>query len=589
MCKKQDECLTKSVKQQVILLALSLMVLMPNIVATFVAIDLGSFWMRLLYLLGSILLFLTTATVLKARAFFMIQSLTLIMSLIEITHLIINKATTSLLFVYTIIISEPGESVELWSTIWPVIIVLILFVALYWKIIFQRLDNTYLFSSKIRRYIAYVILLFGLLFLGAYKANDTLLDTFEIPIHNEKIRAEYLSFGEKIFPLNLALHAYKIAIINNQIENKKEQVKSFSFGIKRRKKEKNEIIVFVIGETARYGNFGINGYKRNTTPRLSKRANLVSFDSTYAIANLTTVSVPFILSRATPQTTEILNKEKSVVEAFKEAGYHTAWIANQSFGNKLLMPISSSCDYTHYLPVDIQNNQNRDIKLLDYLTPLVDESKGQQFIILHSLGCHFKYNCRYPKEFAQFQPDLNSETYVTEILDKYNLRKLEDVSGKLNNQPLLTKLKTILVNSYDNAILYTDFFLDSTIQVLENTGKSCMLVYIGDHGENLLDDDRHMFLHGTYSGSSYEYHVPMMVWYSNKYKRLHPQKIAALKRNKTKQISSMVIFHSLIDMANIRYPQLDGTLSIVNPALKQNDTIWGLDANIKLIEIPTKK
>ena len=51
----------------------------------------------------------------------------------------------------------------------------------------------------------------------------------------------------------------------------------------------------------------------------------------------------------------------------------------------------------------------------------------------------------------------------------------------------------------------------------------------------------------------------------------------------------MVIFHSLIDMANIRYPQLDGTLSIVNPALKQNDTIWGLDANIKLIEIPTKK
>ena len=142
--------------------------------------------------------------------------------------------------------------------------------------------------------------------------------------------------------------------------------------------------MLVIGETARYGNFGINGYARNTTPRLSKRTNLISFDSTYAIANLTTVSVPFILSRATPQTTEIFNKEKSIVEAFQEAGYHTAWIANQSFGNKLLMPISSSCDYTHYLPVDITNHQNRDIKLLYYLQPLLDKEKGRQFIVLHS-------------------------------------------------------------------------------------------------------------------------------------------------------------------------------------------------------------
>ena len=253
------------------------------------------------------------------------------------------------------------------------------------------------------------------------------------------------------------------------------------------------------------------------------------------------------------------------------------------------MPISSSCNYTHYLPVDIQNHQNLDIKLLDYLVPLINQPKKQQFIILHSLGCHFKYNCRYSKEFAQFQPDLNSETDVTAILNKYNLKTFEDVSNNLDNKSLLTEVKTMLVNSYDNAILYTDFFLDSTIQVLEKTGKSCILVYVGDHGENLLDDDRHMFLHGTYSGSSYEYHVPMMVWYSNKYKRLHPQKIAALKRNKTKQISSMVIFHSLIDMASIHYADLDSSLSIVNPLLQSRETIWGLDANIKLIEIPTKK
>ena len=112
---------------------------------------------------------------------------------------------------------------------------------------------------------------------------------------------------------------------------------------------------------------------------------------------------------------------------------------------------------------------------------------------------------------------------------------------------------------------------------------------MGDHGENLLDDDRRMFLHGTYSGSAYEYHVPMMVWYSNKYKRLHPQKIAALKDNQSKKMSSMVIFHSLLDMASIHYANLDSSLSIVNLRLQSRDTIWGLDANIKLIKIPTQK
>lgn len=576
-------------QQSVLVIILSVIVLLPNLLATFIATDLGSFWMRLCYLIGSILLFLLPATILKARWFFGFHSLTLIIGLVELTHLIINKATTSLLFVYTILISETGEAVELWSTAWPLILIILLLFVLYWKNIFHRLNNEYLFSGTVRRYIIYIVLLSVVLFGGVYKANDQLLNTLEIPIHNEKIRTEYLSFGEKIFPLNLIIHVSKITLINNEIENQKKQLETFSFGIKKQKKRPKEIIVLVIGETARYGNFGINGYARNTTPRLSKRTNLISFDSTYAIANLTTVSVPFILSRATPQTATLLNKEKSIVEAFQEAGYHTAWIANQSFGNKLLMPISSSCDYTHYLPADITNHNNLDIKLLDYLQPLLDKEKGRQFIILHSLGCHFKYNCRYPKEFGQFQPDLNSETDVTSLFAKYNIHRLEDISGNLDNQPLMTEVKTLLVNSYDNAILYTDYFLDSTIEALEKTGKSCILVYVGDHGENLLDDNRNMFLHGTYSGSAYEYHVPMMVWYSNKYKRLHPQKIAALKENKSKKMSSMVMFNSLLDMASIHYANLDSSLSIVNPKLPSRDTIWGLDANIKLIEIPTQK
>ena len=139
--------------QSVFVIILSTIVLLPNLVATFGAIDLGSILMRLCFLIGFLLFFLIPATVLKARWFFAFHSITLIIGLVELTHLIINKATTSLLFVYTILISETGEAVELWTTAWPLILIVFLLYILYWRSIFHRLDNTYLFPSKVRRYI----------------------------------------------------------------------------------------------------------------------------------------------------------------------------------------------------------------------------------------------------------------------------------------------------------------------------------------------------------------------------------------------------------------------------------------------------
>ena len=76
-----------------------------------------------------------------------------------------------------------------------------------------------------------------------------------------------------------------------------------------------------IGEAARYDHFGINNYSRNTTPYLSALDNAISFESIYAQANLTNYSIPFILTRATADNPNVMYEEKSVVEAFQEAGY----------------------------------------------------------------------------------------------------------------------------------------------------------------------------------------------------------------------------------------------------------------------------
>ena len=72
-----------------------------------------------------------------------------------------------------------------------------------------------------------------------------------------------------------------------------------------------------------------------------------------------------------------------------------------------------------------------------------------------------------------------------------------------------------------------------------------------DHGENLCDDERRLWVHGSYEGSEYEYHVPLLVWYSEKFAERHPEQVAAMKENRRKTVTSQVLFHSLCDMAGL--------------------------------------
>jgi glucan phosphoethanolaminetransferase (alkaline phosphatase superfamily) len=148
-----------------------------------------------------------------------------------------------------------------------------------------------------------------------------------------------------------------------------------------------------------------------------------------------------------------------------------------------------------------------DSVLLPPLTRELQAAKGhKEMIVIHSLGCHFKYSARYPATFCVFEPDLKEKDIRSIIKD------LDLSSGRLiRDKVVLNEVRELFVNSYDNAILYTDYFIDAVIRLLEQTGRPDVLVYVGDHGENLLDDEKNMLMHGTYYGSKYEYHVPLFV------------------------------------------------------------------------------
>ena len=109
------------------------------------------------------------------------------------------------------------------------------------------------------------------------------------------------------------------------------------------------------------------------------------------------------------------------------------------------------------------------------------------------------------------------------------------------------------------------------------------MVYVGDHGENLMDDERHMLLHGTYAGSVWEYHVPLFVWMSEEYKAMYPDKPATLRGNKSKKMTTMYLFHSLLHLGGIRYRHIDLNRCIDSPAMEAQDTIYTIDANMNAV------
>lgn len=580
-------------QERVVFACLFCFLLLPNLVGTFVAQDLLTIGQRIIYLITSIAIYSFGLCLFRRRTFLYVASLGFLLSGIELVHLIINHATTSLLFVFTIIKSEKGEFLELLSTYWFVLAIFFVLWGLYYFLAHRYVQQEYIAPLRKRMWILGAVVLFLTTSVVCLTLRPKFWNMFNL--RGQDMRTAAWVGTEKACPVNMFLSVYQIVDLAQRISDQKDELADFRFDAQYepanpKKVEQNQpIVLFLIGETSRYDHWGLNGYERETSPCLAARDSMeiVSFDSVFSVANLTTVSVPFILSRATPRDRELYLHEASVVDAFHEAGYRTAWIADQSFNNHFLMRIAENCDYSKYV-TDPGTETFVDTVLLAPLRTQLTTPDTPQFIALHSLGCHFKYSARYPEEFQIFTPDMSGMD-MQALFDKAGRSNEEGLARlKPENITAYRNLKAILTNSYDNAIRFTDYFIDRVIRELEQTGRPAVLVYVGDHGENLLDDENHMFLHGTYAGSYYEYHVPLFVWTSEQYRKLYPQKIAALQENRHKLTSTMCIFYSLLDLGEVALPEMNRSLILSDTCMQAMDTVWGLDANLQPFALPTR-
>lgn len=296
-----------------------------------------------------------------------------------------------------------------------------------------------------------------------------------------------------------------------------------------------QIVVMVIGESSRYDRWSLNGYQRKTNPLLEKEENLVSLSNVVTAVSATRLSVPILVSRKpATQSLKAGFAEKSFLSAYKEAGFKTYWLSNQMSFGQFDTPISvfaNEADVTQFLNLGgFTDNSSHDDILLEPLKNAIADPAPKKLIVLHTLGNHWNYSHRHPKQFDQWQPSLFG----------------------IDN-PVYTdiKIKERLNNSYDNSILYTDWFLTQIIGTLKTSKDLASMMYISDHGQTLYDGSCELAFHGH--NTQFEFHVPALVWYSDLYRQTFPDKVAQLKRNKRAKLATENVFHSLLDMADIRY------------------------------------
>jgi glucan phosphoethanolaminetransferase (alkaline phosphatase superfamily) len=536
--------------------------ILPNIVVMLLSSDLsGNTTKQFEYFIFSSLFLFVPVLFLKLRWYFIFESIFMLCAPIEMGYVWLYKSTVTDGFISSVFNTNIREATELLTTMkWQCLILLFIWTG-YFIIIFKKIKNNYLFTGNFSVVAGFIVILFNISIFGKICATEYRYNKSQIRM--DDVREDFIDNYKRTYPCNIITLLARKYDHHIALKSMPENIASFSYHAKKRKNlADREIYVVVIGESARYSNFSINGYERKTSPQLEKIKDLITYGNVYATSNITEFAIPLLLSRATPLNFENAYREKTFADAFKEAGFYTGWIANQSGDHPYIKRIANDMDQACFPSDEFENPGNYDHKLLPYIDSLLNENKQKTFIVLHTLGSHFRYNFRYPEPFEKFAPALE-DTEDCSI-----------TSGK--NRELFT-------NTYDNSILYTDYIIAEIINKVASKGGVSAVLYISDHAENLYDNGAATVLHGSKTPPVPEIHVPLFIWTSAAYQNAYPGKQHALKTNRNKKISASNIFHSILDIANIFYPGENPEKSIASDRFKEDSIRYVYTANKEVI------
>jgi lipid A ethanolaminephosphotransferase len=304
---------------------------------------------------------------------------------------------------------------------------------------------------------------------------------------------------------------------------------------------KPRLLVLVVGETVRAQNWGLNGYLRQTTPRLAA-IDPVNFPDMHSCGTATEVSVPCMfspLARA-HYDRDKAKRSETLLHVLDHAGIATIWLDNQT-GCKGVCDGLPFASFEHATDPEYCNDEGcLDGVLLAPLAHAIDRQRGDAMVVLHPLGNHG------PSYFKRYPPNLKTFVPACESSDL----------GRCSREEI--------VNAYDNAILATDQLLDRVIaQLAADTTRDTALIYLSDHGESLGEGG--LYLHGMpYAiAPDTQTRVPMVLWLSPGLQASRGIDNACMRATASRPASHDNLFHSVLGLMQVQTSEYVADLDLI--------------------------
>lgn len=426
-----------------------------------------------------------------------------------------------------VVTTNPGEAGELLGNLSSAIaLVCILYIPPIIAGIVAIIKKARLQNPRLARLIGSEIAALGIIVITVCKLSGT------------------YRLNEKLFPYNVMYNVVLAAERTAQSENYRNTSADFTYdAVTTRPDSIREVYVAIIGETSRADNWQLFGYNRPTNPELSKYVGhgLVAFPKVLSESNTTHKSVPLMLSPLTAKTyAEQLNSTRSIILAFKEAGFDTSFLTMQAHNGSYIDYFGEEADHVNFIR---EQGAKYDSDLIAALDSAMSNRAQKQLIVLHMYGSHFNYHDRYPADEAYFTPESASDANAAN--------------------------RSELINAYDNTIRHTDRVLASVISRLDSLNGFGGIIYASDHGEDIFDDIRNRFLHASPTPTFTQLHVPMLVYFNESLRIAHPELLKGAETNLNKNISSSESYVStLTEMAGVKSSKVNPAISLTSPALQ---------------------
>lgn len=281
-----------------------------------------------------------------------------------------------------------------------------------------------------------------------------------------------------------------------------------------------ETYVLVIGEAVRADRLRACGGATAIAPA----SDVVLACDMMAGSSSTHSSVPLLISRTKPGTSARVPHDTTFMHAFQEVGFRTSWLSVQE--RAIAWPDAQDERYVAGYGTDRQ-----------WLLPLLDETLarpyGKQLIVLHTYNAHYRYCSRYAHGTGPATP-----------IDCRNGDAVPTAATRAQ-----------WLESYDGAVQETMRFIDETIARLDRAGGEAFLVYVPDHGENLADDERGLFLHALARPTRWDTRVPFIAWANTAWRTNHPAQWSHLLAIRNARLMHGDVVPTLLGAAGIAYDE----------------------------------